>query len=421
MSNQKRKVTMPAGIRNKMMAAVSMLLVSSIMMVSSTYAWFTLSTAPEVKNISTTVAGNGSLEIALMPESGLLKDIKSGFSSTANGGTVAVQEANKTWGNVITMTDKEGNDIYGLKNVTLNPASLNYKITGTSADSETGTSTTSYDYTKLENNSKPLALPVFGYDGRVEKLDAENTAILAYNETSKKFDGTGYGVRAIGEMAADGSEIDSAYAYAIDLAFRLNTATKSTEGTATAGKLLLQTKGIQRIYNGETPSSNAETLGNGSYMSFNAQGNSFDMTTLMQSIRVTFIKDYGLSTAGSTGGTGAAVEPVILGTARLDTDSQEKGATEIKVPLYMTSTASDGTVTLLKEENAGVILESMQKNAATQVTAVVWLDGNLIKNSSVAASKINNALMQSTLNLQFSTDAALVPAQNNALIEGNAQ
>lgn len=419
MSNQKRKVTMPAGIRNKMMAAVSMLLVSSVMMVSSTYAWFTLSTAPEVKNISTTVAGNGSLEIALMPESGLLKDIKSGFSSTANGGTVAVQEANKTWGNVITMTDKEGNDIYGLKNVTLNPASLNYKKTGTTADSETGTSTTSYDYTKLENNSKPLALPVFGYDGRVEKLDAENTAILAYSETSKKFDGTGYGVRAIGEMAADGSAIGSAYAYAIDLAFRLNTATKSTEGTVSAGKLLLQTAGIQRIYNGENASSNAETLGNGSYMGFNAQGNSFDMTTLMESIRVTFIKDYGLSTAGSAEGT--AVEPVILGTARLDVASQEKGATEIKVPLYMTSTTSEGNVTLLKEENAGVILESMQKNAATQITAVVWLDGNLIKNSSVAASKINNALMQSTLNLQFSTDAALVPAQNNALIEGNAQ
>ena len=80
MLKTKRKVSMPAGIRNKMMAAVSMLMVSSIMMVSSTYAWFTLSTAPEVKNISTTVAGNGSLEIALMPVDGLVGSITSGFS-----------------------------------------------------------------------------------------------------------------------------------------------------------------------------------------------------------------------------------------------------------------------------------------------------------------------------------------------------
>ena len=38
-----KKFRMPAGIRNKLTAAVAMLLVSSIMMVSSTYAWFTLS------------------------------------------------------------------------------------------------------------------------------------------------------------------------------------------------------------------------------------------------------------------------------------------------------------------------------------------------------------------------------------------
>ena len=71
---------MPSGIRSKLTAAVAMLLVSLILLVSSTYAWFTLSTAPEVKNITTTVAGNGSLEIALMPQDGLLGSIKNGLS-----------------------------------------------------------------------------------------------------------------------------------------------------------------------------------------------------------------------------------------------------------------------------------------------------------------------------------------------------
>ena len=52
-------------IQKKLSAAILMLLVSSIMMVSSTYAWFTLSTAPEVKGIQATIGGNGNLEIAL--------------------------------------------------------------------------------------------------------------------------------------------------------------------------------------------------------------------------------------------------------------------------------------------------------------------------------------------------------------------
>lgn len=54
------------GVRKKLMGAVAMLLVASIMVVSSTYAWFTLSTAPEITGISTSVGANGNLEIALL-------------------------------------------------------------------------------------------------------------------------------------------------------------------------------------------------------------------------------------------------------------------------------------------------------------------------------------------------------------------
>lgn len=396
MAKSKKKVVMPAGIRNKMMAAVSMLLVSSIMMVSSTYAWFTLSTAPEVKNISTTVAGNGSLEIALMPADGLLGSITSGFSSANNGGSVEVTTANTTWGNVITLSDSTGADYYGLSKVTLNPATLNVDEN---------------DSTKLANETSPLSLPVFGYDGRVEKVDDTITALKAYEEST--FKGTGYGVRAIGEVdSSDSTKLGSTYAYAIDLAFRLN-ATNNSGSTSGAGKLLLQTEAKQRIYNGETTSSNTETAGSGSYMSFNANGNDFDMTTLMESIRVTFIQNYGL--AGDT-----AADPVILGTARLDAANAEKGASETIAKLYMCSVDSTGAVTFLKDSDA-VILTALEKNTAAQVTAVVWLDGTAIKNSSVSATKLNDAFAQATLNLQFSTDVTLKPAQNNALIEGSAQ
>ena len=53
-------------LKSKLMAAVSMLLVSAIMVSVTTYAWFILSTAPEVKGMSTTVGSNGALEMALL-------------------------------------------------------------------------------------------------------------------------------------------------------------------------------------------------------------------------------------------------------------------------------------------------------------------------------------------------------------------
>ena len=66
MVKKKRKIQMPSSIRKKMMAATSMLLVSAILMVTTSYAWFTLSTAPEVTGITTSVGANGNLEMALL-------------------------------------------------------------------------------------------------------------------------------------------------------------------------------------------------------------------------------------------------------------------------------------------------------------------------------------------------------------------
>ena len=54
-------------IRKKLMVAIAMVLVASIMMVSASYAWFTLSTAPEVTGITTSIGSNGNLEMACVP------------------------------------------------------------------------------------------------------------------------------------------------------------------------------------------------------------------------------------------------------------------------------------------------------------------------------------------------------------------
>lgn len=380
MAKQKRKVAMPAGIRNKMMAAVSMLLVSSIMMVSSTYAWFTLSTAPEVKNISTTVAGNGSLEIALMPTSGNLTEIKAGAGNSSESDGMSIVNANTSWGNIVQLSDAS----YGLNNINLLPAVLE-----TTADGGIN-----------------LTTPVYGEDGRIAQTSTAKAGLGTWDADAAKFVvNDQYGVRAIG--LNEGTEF-STYGYVVDLAVRLNTA----NGT-TAGKLLLQTDAVQRI----SGSVNTETMGGGSYMQFAAVQPGIDLKGLLDSIRVTFVQDYGK----------ASGTPTVVGTACLDTTNIAEGKTELtstdKIPLKLytittsTSTGEDGkttTTTTKNESTDNTLIQALTKNAATQISAIVWLDGAALTNASVAASTLQS--MAGTLNLQFATDVTLTPATNTALM-----
>lgn len=373
---KKQKVLMPAGIRSKLMAAASMLMVGVIMMVSSTYAWFTLSTAPEVKNISTTVAGNGSLEIALMPESGNIGTISAG----AVGSNADAKTSNTKWGNLVDLSDVS----YGLSSIKLYPAQLN-------TTTENGT------VTFKENGSSPLSIPVYGGDGRIDSTSAENIGLRTYKDGG--FSAESYGVRAIGEV--NNGVVSSTYGYVVDLALRLNTQNLKTDGATTSavdGKLLLQTDGIQRIY---SDSGNADTHGGGSYMSFTANGlEAVAVKKLMGAIRVTFVQDYGkLSSA-----------PIILGTAKLDvpTDLTAEANGEYKANLYLYS--ADGTKL---DQDKAVLLDAMKKNAACQISAIVWLDGSSVTNAEVAASEAMS--LSGKLNLQFSTDVKLNPAANAPL------
>lgn len=407
---KKQKVLMPAGIRSKLMAAASMLMVGVIMMVSSTYAWFTLSTAPEVKNISTTVAGNGSLEIALMPTDGLLTSITAG--AVGDGATVVVK--NTKWGNQIILSeDTAAGDYYGLNSISLNPASLNYK----KADGDTEAKFVA---------EKPLTIATYGFDGRIAELSAENIGVRGKNNTPKFADASYYGVRAIGELT--GNEVTSTYGYVVDLALRVNTGNNGA-----AGNLLLQTDAKNRIYDGST---NAETMGGGSTMSFSvpttANLKAGALKELLKAIRITFVQNYGLSGADIT-------PPKVLGTARLDvTDIKDYTTgnigdpnlgdtstltvtTEGKAPIYLyketTTNEEDGktNTTVNKVEN-GVLLGAMEKNKAYQISAIVWLDGTAVKNANVSAATAQS--LTGTLNLQFSTDITLNPAVNTPLQKG---
>ena len=58
------KAALP-GLKERLAAVALLLVVSTVMMISATFAWITLSQAPEVTGINTTISGNGNLVIAL--------------------------------------------------------------------------------------------------------------------------------------------------------------------------------------------------------------------------------------------------------------------------------------------------------------------------------------------------------------------
>lgn len=171
MENTKKNYSM----KSKLISAIAMLLVATIMLVSSTYAWFTLSTKPEVSGISTAVGANGALEM-------LLATKKDGAwvygTGEVAGKTVA--ERNTHWGNLVDLSDKD-TVYYGSGAITLYPAILEITDTGEI------------------NPTAPIRTPVYGVDGRVE--ETKTGGMFGLYDTGKSVfveKAGNYGFRAIG-------------------------------------------------------------------------------------------------------------------------------------------------------------------------------------------------------------------------------
>ena len=159
-------------MKEKVAAAGAMFLIALITAVTATYAWVTISRAPEVSAIATTVAANGNLEIALSDEDGQQPDefdVDENAPKSSN-----VVSSNLQWGNLINLSDAS----YGIDNLALRPAQLNTASLLTS----------------------PLWGAAYGGDGRITMLDS-NYAYAKYDGkqfmTSNK-----YGVRAIASYKA---------------------------------------------------------------------------------------------------------------------------------------------------------------------------------------------------------------------------
>lgn len=174
----KRGVAVPYFFKRKIFMVCMMLVCSGIMAVAATYAWFILSTAPEVSGISTTVGANGSLEIALLNnETGVdPTQIRAEVGDSIT--IVGAVQGNVTWGNLVDVSDKD----YGLQTIVMYPAVLN-------AAGDT------------LNTSAMLSIPHNGVDGRITSVSS-NTAPAVYNGTAFTTTGANYGVRAIGSVGS---------------------------------------------------------------------------------------------------------------------------------------------------------------------------------------------------------------------------
>lgn len=260
----KTKSKRQQSIKSKLIAAVCMLLVSTIMMVSSTYAWFTLSTAPEVTGITTSVGANGNLEMALLPDTGDTADI----TSSAGDSILDWSEKNITWGNLVNLSDAS---IYGLDDIMLYPAALN----AATAD-ESGR--------PLTIATALLKTPAYGADGRVSEL-AANTVTSTYDSTKQNFPtNEKSGVRAVG-VASGMTDRQLAYRNARSAA---NTAMAQAKTSASVSL-----------------SNNGDALANTALKKATSDAPTFTQTDVAA---LTSIVDDLLGTADTTNGSGETVK-----------------------------------------------------------------------------------------------------------------
>ncbi len=173
-------------IKSKLIAAICMLLVSSIMMVSSTYAWFTLSTAPEVTGITTVIGSNGNLEIALMPGNGDPNGVGNWAINSNVANDMQWYNRNQTWGNLLNLSDS----VYNLSRFTLAPSALQATLV---------------DGKWKLNSDYPLGTQTTGSDGRPDIL-AGTTAQIGGSKDANENIGVYvpnglYGVRPVGSAS----------------------------------------------------------------------------------------------------------------------------------------------------------------------------------------------------------------------------
>ena len=178
-------------LRERVIAVALLLAMSVSMLGTASFAWITLSAAPEVTGMQTTVAANGNLEIALATSADAPAESQIGDSSAAENRKMT--ESNVTWGNLVNLSDP----IYGLSDIALRPALLS----------------------DLSLTKYPLYGATYGRDGRVVSI-SERYEYATYTEATdgtkyfgvQKAENPVYGVRAVASVKYENITGNAVYA-----------------------------------------------------------------------------------------------------------------------------------------------------------------------------------------------------------------
>lgn len=161
-------------MKKRVFAAALMLMIAVIVSITATYAWVTLSVAPVVSSVNTTMSANGALEIALSNPEGTEpedKDFDESLTDEQRKNLTTLAVSNLKWGNLINLAD----DSYGIDKFVLRPAQL--------------------DTSNL--NTDPLWGAIYGADGRITAVEGEQYTYAKWNGSQFVGAGGELGVRAI--------------------------------------------------------------------------------------------------------------------------------------------------------------------------------------------------------------------------------
>lgn len=193
-------------LKTKLLVSVAMVLVAAVMLSTSAFAWFTISTNPEVTAVSANVTANGNLEIAL----------DAGSDTAPEESAIGDNGKNEAWGNVVDLGDffTGAGDA---KTVTLKPVEL------TAAGSTVTIKAPNYVST--------------AEDGAVKEVVALNRVNAADGTTAdadfQDFGGIWLYTDDADALGTAGTKDTSIYAIEIDIWLRTN-ATGSTVSLSTA-------------------------------------------------------------------------------------------------------------------------------------------------------------------------------------------
>ena len=181
------------------------------------------------------------------------------------------------------------------------------------------------------------------------------------------------------------ANLDDTYGFAVDLAFRSNV----------ASDLLLQTTATLRVAeNSEFP----VTQGGGSYMRFVSDDmETEELLALMDTIRIGFLDDSN----------------TLVALAKLNISNYEEQEEGVFAPLYLYdfTLEADGSLTTGQRRTDDAAIIPLPQNSPKILTAVVWLDGDQVENSTV--NENSKQSMSGVLNLQFASSADLLPSSQS--------